>query len=38
MIKLASLAPAILDKLLQQRPLAGSFNDLRAIADLPWAE
>ena len=39
MIKLAYLAPAVLEKLLLQRcPLAVSLKDLTAIADLPWAE
>ena len=39
MIKLAYLAPAVLEKLLLQRcPLAVSVKDLTAIADLPWAE
>lgn len=39
MIKLAYLAPAVLEKLLLQRcPLAVSFKDLTAIADLPWAD
>ncbi len=38
-IKLAYLAPAVLEKLLLQRhPLAVSVKDLTAIADLPWAE
>ena len=39
MLKLAYLAPAVLEKLLLQRcPLAVSLKDLTAIADLPWAE
>jgi hypothetical protein len=39
MIKLAYLAPAVLEKLLLQRcPLAVSIKDLTAVADLPWAE
>lgn len=39
MIKLAYLAPAVLEKLLLQRcPLAVSLKDLTVIADLPWAE
>ncbi len=39
MIKLAYLAPAVLEKLLLQRcPLAVSLKDLTAVADLPWAE
>jgi hypothetical protein len=39
MIKLAYLAPAVLEKLLlQRRPLAVSLKDLTAIADMPWAE
>ena len=39
MIKLAYLAPAVLEKLLLQRcPLAVSIKDLAAVADLPWAE
>jgi CelD/BcsL family acetyltransferase involved in cellulose biosynthesis len=39
MIKLAYLAPAVLEKLLLQRcPLAVSVKDLTAIADLPWAD
>ena len=39
MIKLAYLAPAVLEKLLLQRcPLAVSLKDLTAIADLPLAE
>ncbi len=38
-IKLAYLAPAVLEKLLLHRcPLAVSIKDLTAIADLPWAE
>ena len=39
MIKLAYLAPAVLEKLLLQRcPLAVSIKYLTAVADLPWAE
>lgn len=39
MIKLAYLAPAVVEKLLLQRcPLAVSIKDLTAVADLPWAE
>ena len=39
MLKLAYLAPAVLEKLLLQRcPLAVSIKDLAAVADLPWAE
>jgi len=39
MLKLAYLAPAVLDKLLVQRVSpAVSIKDLTAIADLPWAE
>ena len=39
MIKVAYLAPAVLEKLLLQRcPLAVSIKDLTAVADLPWAE
>jgi hypothetical protein len=39
MIKLAYLAPAVLEKLLLQRcQLAVSIKDLTAVADLPWAE
>ena len=39
MIKLAYLAPAVLEKLMLQRcPLAVSIKDLTAVADLPWAE
>ncbi len=39
MIKLAYLAPAVLEKLLLQRcPLAVSLKDLTAVAELPWAE
>jgi hypothetical protein len=39
MIKLAYLAPAVLEKLLLQRcPLTVSVKDLTAIADLAWAE
>jgi hypothetical protein len=39
MIKLAYLAPAVLEKLLLQRcPLAVSLKDLTAIADLPWSD
>lgn len=39
MLKLAYLAPAVLEKLLLQRcPLAVSIKDLTAVADLPWAE
>ncbi len=39
MIKLAYLAPAVLEKLLLRRcPLAVSIKDLTAVADLPWAE
>lgn len=38
-LKLAYLAPAVLEKLLLQRcPLAVSIKDLTAVADLPWAE
>ncbi len=38
MIKLAYLAPAVLENLLLQRCLlAVSVKDLTAIADLPWA-
>ncbi len=39
MIKLAYLAPAVLEKLMLQRcPLAVSIKDLTAVADRPWAE
>jgi len=39
MIKLAYLAPAVLEKLLLHRcPLEVSIKDLTAVADLPWAE
>ena len=39
MIKLAYLAPAVLEKLLLQRcPLAVSIKYLTAVADLPWAD
>ena len=39
MLRLAWLAPAVLERLLVQRvPPAVSIKDLAAVADLPWAE
>ena len=39
MLRLAYLAPAVLDKLLIQRiPPAASVKDMVAAAELPWAE
>ena len=39
MLRLAWLAPAVLERLLVQRaPPAVSIKDMAAVADLPWAE
>jgi hypothetical protein len=39
MLKLAYLAPAVLEKLLIARvPPAVSVKDMSAIADMPWTE